>query len=558
MTATRQVTLMMSVLVRQYWVRILAWVLPLVLLLTTVGPAYEGVYPTLGERAPLISTLESNVVSILLYGPIGSPGTIGQLIVLESGAYALILGGLMAILLTINFTRQGEDDRTTEHLRAAGMAPWVPTVAGTLLSLIVSCLLGIGIATSLSIQSLLVEELTLSGAWSLGLLVASACAFFSAVTAVLAQVFERADLARRWAMVLLAAAFLLRMIPDAELVGEKFTGELDQISVGHWLSPIGWKHVIAPYTADRMWPLWIFAAVTIVLIGATILLAARREYQSGLIRTPETKNGTVWARSSWSLSWYRNKKTLLGWGVTSLLVGAIFGGLSTGMVEMLIDSPETMEIMRQIGGDISVLDSYYSLTGIWNATLIGVFAILMVLRTKKDETYGLLDAELGTGQLRPAPFLAAVATSVLSSAVFLGIIAFVTAGLSQLLLSQPEAEEVISVIGEEYSFWNTVAHTLLQFPAVALLAAISGVLLAYRPNLSWLAWLVLVGSSFLAMMGGLFDLPQSILDTSIFIHVPDIVNGSQPWWPLALYLVVAAAAIILMPSLMRRRDIPLV
>ena len=60
------------------------------------------------------------------------------------------------------------------------------------------------------------------------------------------------------------------------------------------------------------------------------------------------------------------------------------------------------------------------------------------------------------------------------------------------------------------------------------------------------------------MMGGLFDLPQSILDTSIFIHVPDIVNGSQPWWPLALYLVVAAAAIILMPSLMRRRDIPLV
>ena len=174
----------LRLLVRRLRVQVLAWALPLWLLLAVTPPAYEDVYPSLQEREPLVESMRDTAGTRLLYGALPLPGRIGQLVQWETGTYLLICVGLMATLLTCRAMRADEDDGLVEVQRGSGAGHLVPFMAPVLVVWGAVALVAGGAGLVLTGLTRIVSELTVSGAWALAGAVAATGWAFAALAAV--------------------------------------------------------------------------------------------------------------------------------------------------------------------------------------------------------------------------------------------------------------------------------------------------------------------------------------------------------------------------------------
>ena len=133
------------ILLRRFRVQVVAWVLPLWLLVSVTAPSYESIYPSLETRAVLIEQMRKSPGTRLLYGYVPAPGRLGQLLQWETGTFLLVCTALMAILLTCRVLRGDEDEGLVEVLRATGVGRIVPFLVPMALVWAVVGVLSVGV-----------------------------------------------------------------------------------------------------------------------------------------------------------------------------------------------------------------------------------------------------------------------------------------------------------------------------------------------------------------------------------------------------------------------------
>jgi ABC-2 type transport system permease protein len=79
-----------------------------------------------------------------------------------------------------------------------------------------------------------------------------------------------------------------------------------------------------------------------------------------------------------------------------------------------------------------------------------------------------------------------------------------------------------------------------QWPAAMVTAGFAALLVGLRPRLAFLAWVPLVASGLLALLGDLLGVPQAMQDLGILRHVPDVAVDPDP---RALLVLVTVAAV---------------
>lgn len=532
---------LIRLVLRRHWLMLGAWLGGLLLLVVITAPAYETTYPELSQRTFMVESLRANTATTLLYGPLPDPGRLGQLLVWETGTYVLVLGALMGILLAVALVRRPEDEGTLELIRSTGTAPWVPAAAA-LTVLIGQCLaLGGGAGLILWVQAQRIAELTESGAMAFGLLVSAVSLVFALIAVVCCQLAADARTARSWALIVLAAAFLARAVPDA-------TATLDAshrapVTVLHSISPLGWAQVVAPYTDDQMGPFLAFGAAAVVLLGAGLGLSARREYRSGLLARTRGSSARMRVRSPLAFALRRGVGSWVGWTVAVVGLAALFAGMSSGILELIEGSDATAQIVQQMLGEGSVTSMFFRMTAMFGGILTAIYAVGTVLRVRADEREGLLDVELTTGRRRWEPLVAALLTAAVGSLVMLLLAGGVTALVAQ------------GQLGDEAALDETLGYLVLQWPAALCLAGLATVMVAGLPRLSWLMWALVTVSATLAWLGGLLDPPQWLMDLVVFEHVPDLSVGEPEFWPLGVLAGIGVAGLLVAVPLMRRRDL---
>ncbi|HKU12122.1 MAG TPA: hypothetical protein VJQ61_12985, partial [Sinomonas sp.] len=246
-------TTLVVLLLRQQRGRILGWVIPLAALVAVTAPSYAATYPALSQRQVLIETMRTNVATKVFYGLIPSPGTLGQLLTWETGAYVMVLGCLMALLLAVRISRGAEDAGTLELVRSCGVAPRRYGIAVLIVVAAASGLLGSAAGLALALEAGPVAELTAAGAVSFGAVVAVASFAMGVLALICAQLMPEATTARWLAMAVLGSSFVVRALAD--------TGGHSWLD---WLTPLGWKAVVAPYAGDRVLPLVAFVGASAV------------------------------------------------------------------------------------------------------------------------------------------------------------------------------------------------------------------------------------------------------------------------------------------------------
>ena len=525
----------LRILLRRFRFQIVAWLVPLWLLVSVTAPSYESVYPSLATRTVLIEQMRKSPGTRLLYGYVPLPGRLGQLLQWETGTFLLVCTALMAILLTCRVLRADEDEGLVEVLRATGAGRSVPFLVPVALVWVVVGALSAGVGGLLTWQTGSIEELTVSGAWALAGTICVTGWAFSAIAAVACQLGRQVGQARGLSMLVLALAFAMRV-------------SADQISDGtdsdwlRWLTPLGWRDLVRPYTDDRFAVLLACCAITIAVMLSAAVLAARREYLDGYLPDRSSSRRRWRVRGHMDLLGRLSWRSLVGWALASTALALLYGSVSGSIKDLLAPgSPTASWVGKMAVG--SPVEQFMSLMTVVTTLLVAVAAVRRVNGLAGLERAGLVEVELAAGVSRGRVLLSQVLCALIESIVLLLVSATVLAATTATQLT------------DDHAVARSFVFTVSQMPGMVAAIGIATALVGLAPKLAGLSWAAVTWSAFAQFFGGLVELKDWAKDLSVLGHHLDVV-GTPDWKPLAVQALVGLIGIMTGLVAYTRRDLP--
>ncbi len=147
------------------------------------------------------------------------------------------------------------------------------------------------------------------------------------------------------------------------------------------------------------------------------------------------------------------------------------------------------------------------------------------------------------GALPRRKYLASYALIALGAAAVAMIISGVALGL------------VAAAQDESVSASDVIYQSLVTIPAVWVLVALGLAAVGAFPRLRIVAWLGVVATFTLSILGPMFKLPERALAISPLHHVPNVTASSPDWAGLAWLMAVTVAFATVAFVGFRRRDI---
>ncbi len=525
----------LRILLRRFRFQIVAWLVPLWLLVSVTAPSYESVYPSLATRTALIEQMRKSPGTRLLYGYVPLPGRLGQLLQWETGTFLLVCTALMAILLTCRVLRADEDEGLVEVLRATGAGRSVPFLVPVALVWAVVGALSAGVGGLLTWQTGSIEELTVSGAWALAGTICVTGWAFSAIAAVACQLGRQVGQARGLSMLVLALAFAMRVSAD------QISDSTDSDWL-RWLTPLGWRDLVRPYTDDRFAVLLACCAIAIAVMLSAAVLAARREYLDGYLPDRSSSRRRWRVRGHMDLLGRLSWRSLVGWALASTALALLYGSVSGSIKDLLAPgSPTASWVGKMAVG--SPVEQFMSLMTVVTTLLVAVAAVRRVNGLAGLERAGLVEVELAAGVSRGRVLLSQVLCALIESIVLLLVSATVLAATTATQLT------------DDHAVARSFVFTVSQMPGMVAAIGIATALVGLAPKLAGLSWAAVTWSAFAQFFGGLVELKDWAKDLSVLGHHLDVV-GTPDWKPLAVQALVGLIGIMTGLVAYTRRDLP--
>ncbi|MEU4164050.1 hypothetical protein [Actinoplanes sp. NPDC026670] len=517
-------------LVRRYRWLLGCWPV-LLIALSGMASMYEDTYRTSEARRAAVLLAQDNAATTLVYGRLADPGTAAQMFAWETGAFVTILAAVMAVVLAVALTRTVEDDGTLELLRGCGMRPVRPLLSALTALGAAAVLVAVGCMLAILATAGRAGGVTVSGAALFGTVAALTFAVMAATVVVAAQIAGSAGRARLLGFVVLGAGFVLRAVADTQ-----------DLPALNWVSPLGLRAVTRPFTADRWSALLPGLVAVVVLAGVAVWWARRREFGTGLLPSAGRRGSRLRVRTSVGLAARLNRSSLLAWTVAVTAVVNLFAAMGSGAVRQQRDGEVGGFLGSQLGpGDPAT--GFLAYCGTVVGIIVSVYAILQVLSARQAEDTGLTALMLATGIRRWVPLAAQAAVAAAGCAVILTVSGAVVAVVGPVFIA-----------GDDIGMRGFV-YTIGQWPAAAAMAGLAALLAGLAPRLSGLAWLPLIASTGLAMLGDLLGVPDRIQDLGFFQHVPDVTTPNPD---LGSLLLLVGAGLVLALSggaAVTRRDL---
>ncbi|ONI85004.1 ABC transporter permease [Saccharothrix sp. ALI-22-I] len=508
------------------------WIIGLVGITLSTASSMEQLYGGAEARQQLTATAGANPAFLAMLGPLYDASTIGGVLAWRWGVFGSLLVGLMSMFLVTRHTRAEEESGRLELIGSAVVSRHAPLAAAVVVALLASTVIGLLVALGLTGMGQ-----SAAGSFAFGLAFASVGWVFTGVGAVSAQLSESARTANSISGAVLGVAYLLRAVGDA-------AGDEGPTWLG-WLSPLGWFQQARAFAGDRYWVLLLPVALFAVLLVAASTLVTKRDIGGGLLPTrlgPARAPGSL--SSAFGLAWRLQRGMLIGWTLSLLVLGVVYGSVAGGVEEMLNGNPALEKIISQMGGAGAIVDVYLaSIVGII-ALFSAIYVVQATLRLRTEETEFRAEPVLATPVSRFAwvgshLLFATVGTAVVLAAAGVG------AGVVHGVRVGDVGGQVVRLVGA----------ALTHVPAVWVVAGLALVLFALVPKLSSASWAVIVVFLVLGQLGPLLQLDQWAMDLSPFTHIPKVPGADVTAAPLLWLTLVAAGLVAVGFAGLRRRDV---
>jgi ABC-2 type transport system permease protein len=477
-------------------------------------------YPGEAQRIARVNLLKTPA-GIMMGGPFfgGNETDLGVMMANELMLTLIVAASILSILTVVRHTRAEEESGAAELVMSSVVGRSARTFAALVLVGAVNAILAITMTLALAATG---SDLIDCAGMCLG--ITGAAMVFAAVAAVTVQLWRQARTATGAAMGVLAAAALVRGVGDII----NHSG-----STLSWLSPIAWAQQMRSFVDLRWWPFAMLVVLTVALMGLSMVLETRREYDDGILPSRGDRVNAPPIRSVFELNLVLQRGQVIGWGVGLFLAGLAFGSMTKSMQ----DAAKTNELIARVLSTQGYNGVYTTLTQFLAAAATG-FVVAAIVRLNHDEDSGIAEEVLAGSVSRWRWLLSNVGATLVGSAVLMFL-----AGLGNGLgaaATMGEADLVPRLVGAG------VAHV----PAMAVMAGIGALAVAVRrPMIGWLAVTFVVLALYL---GALLRLPRWLIDLSPVgrTTVPSNV-------PVGAMAVMVAAAMVLTAVagwIYRRRD----
>lgn len=519
---------MVRFVLRRNRIRLAVWWLMIVGLFAYVGAYYHELLNTqqaLDDFAAL-----SDVPSIkALSGLAAAPATLGGAVWTKIWMTCVLMLAFAVIFLVTRNGRADEEAGRTELLRSRALGLHAYTAATWTVTAGLCVAVGAGISVMSIASGLDPVGAGITGSLVLGASVTGVGLVSLGVAAVTGQVTSTSRAANAQACGLVGAMYAVRM------VGDLGSGALT------WASPIGWGQQMAPWGADRWWPLLLsLGLTTLLLLGAT-RLETRRDLGSGLLRQ---RPGPASAQRRWTsplgLALHLERGVIAGWTLTVVACGLLFGSVIPAMNDLINDSGVALESYLRGSG----MDALLSLLVTMMAMITTVFAMQTAMTLRIDEASGILEAQLAgavsrvrwAGQRLLIPSLGSAALLALGG----GLLGFGYA----------------SATGDNAMIGTLLLAALAYWPAVMVLTGITVALFGWLPRATISGSWAVVGVMWVTVVAGdALRLPSWLLDVLPLSATPYQPLETMAWTPLIALGLVAAGLFAVGLFGFRRRDV---
>ncbi|MDT5026788.1 MAG: polyether ionophore transport system permease protein [Micromonosporaceae bacterium] len=507
------------------------WVLVFATLPISYASANAGLLTNDAARHAYYQGIVSSPAQLGLLGPVFGD-SIGALTAWRVG-FLYVLLGLASVLSVIRHTRAEEESGRRELIGSTVVGRAAAVVAAVLVT--VGANLLIGLIASLGLIGV---GQPAAGSLALGAAIASVGCVFTGIGGLAAQLTTGSRAARGLGAVVLVAAFTIRAAGDAG-GGE---GALSWLS---WLSPVGWAQQVRPFAAERWWVLALPILTTLAVTAVAFAAVSHRDLGAGVVPTlPGPAAASPVLRSPLALAWRLQRGVLLSWILGFGAFGAVLGAIGQSVADQFGDNPQLVKVLHQLGGVSGLVDAYFaSSIGILGIAAAG-YAVSATLRLRSEEESQRAEPLLATSVSRVRWTGSHLLFGLLGPAVILtagGLMAGLVYGAST------------GKVGHEVSI--LLSATVLQLPAVWVVAGLAVALFGLLPRLTALAWGALAAMVLLGQLGPLLRLDQWVMDVSPFTHLPRLPGGDLAFTPLVWLVVVATAFTTVGVIGFRRRDV---
>ncbi|AWE42187.1 hypothetical protein DDD63_04825 [Actinobaculum sp. 313] len=509
---------------RSRFLALLAWLGGLTVLIIAVPPVYASFFDDASELQGIMGILtDSNSIG-LFFGPISDPLTIGSLFQWQLGAYAMILTAVAAIVLTNG--RREEDGGIRELIQTTGV-PTRKLIAAQILIAIIPMVLFAALITGLLVaESLFVADFSPAGSIVMGVALLLAGLTYAAIALVLEQLLPQVP-ARRVALASVLLGYALRVAADA-------TGQMWI----RWITPLGWKDILAPYSKNLLGAALPMLAIVIALFVLAQQLFLHRELHGAFLQPRSASAARLRVSSSLSLTTRLARGSIVSWTAVILLLAMLFGTMSTTVLD-LAETSGYGDILSAMTDSTSSTAQFVTAATMFLAIIISIAGTTLIGTATAAETAGLADIELSTGVSRIRFFGARVAVAFLTASALVFACAAVLAAGTATELDATAARQ-------------TALMSVSQLPGIYAALGIGAALYGFARRLMPLVWAAIAWSAFVSWFGGLLHLPRWVLRLSLFDYATD---RDPNWAALTLLLLIAVMGITLGLALLRRRDI---
>jgi ABC-2 type transport system permease protein len=490
--------------------------------------AYKWIFPDPKDRAELAVTLAGNPALSVIFGAARDLTTPDQFNAWRAGQLGALFAGLMASLAVVRNSRADEDSGQAELIASGVIARTSRLAVAVLIATFASFALGVvcfllTIACGGDPTATLILASTFTGS---GLM-------FAGVAAIAAQLGSEARTASSIAIATLGACYVLRGYLDSSSAPDWVT----------WMTPLGWLERARPGTDNNPAPVLLSLALAVTLVLVAFRLQSRRDFGQGLIAPRPGPAEAGVAGHVWGLAFTLNRGALIAWLLALTGVGVVFGNLATSIGDIVADNPAMAQILASGAADSNGLTFAFIATILQIVAIIAAVAgIQVVMRIHVEEVDYRVEPLLA-GSLRRSTYLASnTAIAVLGATVALFL-----AGSALGLVAHARNDSI--------AFSDVIRQALVTAPAVWTLIALAVAAVGAAPSTRLIAWLAVVATFGLTILGPTFKLPGWALDISPLRHVPNVTAAAPDWAGLAQLTVVVLLFLLIGFAGFRHRDI---
>lgn len=503
------------------------WVLFATLLSASSVLVYPWVFPTAQDRAGLAAAIGANPAIGLIFGPAFDISTTDGFNAWRSLALGGFLAALGVIFTVTRVTRAQEDSGQAELLASGVMGRGTRLMVGVAIGLIGSVLLGAiaGVVTLVcgggSAPSMLLAATFTATGW-----------MFTGVAAIAAQIGSDARSANAIAVGTLGVLFLLR----------GFAYSIAAPSWTIWVNPLGWMTETRPASGDNWWPLLPAAVLTAVLLVIAFVLQGRRDFGVGAIPPrPGPARGTT--RSALRLALRLNRAAVITWTIAFVALGLVFGCFTTSIHDILGSNSAVQQVLAAGATTPEALVGAFVVTVL---SLVGIIAsvsgVQAMLKVRSEELEDRLEPLIAAGVTRSRYYASNVFVALVIPAWCLLVAGTLIATLA-------------SAANIGVGFGDVLVQAVATVPAVWTVVAVSVAVVGARPHVAIAAWIGVLLSFALTLLGPTFKLWDWILAISPFWHVPNVTLADPNWYGLLWISLVTVLLVTIGFAGFRRRDL---